>query len=220
MGTADPRFDITDVLELAYLGLSEGEKREAHALVVERAEHLARVRGGIVTLRVVVERPQRAQSMGNPWRVRVRVTTPGHVECVAVSEPGDHEMHATLRQVVKDTFRAVERQLRSEHDRQRRDVKHSAWGPSVEVRVGIVVRVDHGLGYGFLRTTDGREVYFHENAVLHGDFRKIEPGAQVRFEDEEGDDGPQATTVQVMDMHGRRLDSGTGDPEGWRRASR
>ena len=28
--------------------------------------------------------------------------------------------------------------------------------------------------YGFLRTVDGREVYFHSNSVLHGDSECLE----------------------------------------------
>jgi cold shock CspA family protein len=49
--------------------------------------------------------------------------------------------------------------------------------------------------YGFIVTPDGREVYFHRNSVVGGDFDRLEAGADVRFVEELGEQGPQASTV-------------------------
>ena len=52
--------------------------------------------------------------------------------------------------------------------------------------------------YGFIGTDDGLEVYFHANAVKKGSFAGLNPGAKVKFGQEEGREGPQATWVQPV----------------------
>ncbi len=52
-------------------------------------------------------------------------------------------------------------------------------------------------GYGFIQTRDGRDIYFHRNSVLDGAFDRLSPGAEVRFSEEEGEKGPQASTVEM-----------------------
>jgi cold shock CspA family protein/ribosome-associated translation inhibitor RaiA len=52
--------------------------------------------------------------------------------------------------------------------------------------------------YGFIGTDDGLEVYFHANAVKKGSFDKLNAGMVVKFGQEEGREGPQATWVQPV----------------------
>jgi len=52
--------------------------------------------------------------------------------------------------------------------------------------------------YGFLETPDGREIYFHRNSVLHPGFDRLEIGTEVRFVEELGQEGPQASTVAIV----------------------
>jgi cold shock CspA family protein len=61
-----------------------------------------------------------------------------------------------------------------------------------------VVRILADEGYGFLESADGREVYFHQNSVLEGAFRKLRLGMEVRFAEEPGEKGPQASTVSIV----------------------
>ena len=56
--------------------------------------------------------------------------------------------------------------------------------------------------YGFLKTLDGREIYFHRNSVLHEGFDRLKVGTEVNFVEEEGKEGPQASTVKITGMHG------------------
>ncbi|MBZ0189495.1 MAG: cold shock domain-containing protein, partial [Candidatus Obscuribacterales bacterium] len=51
--------------------------------------------------------------------------------------------------------------------------------------------------YGFLETTDGREIYFHSNSVINNRFEKLAVGAEVTYVETQGDHGPQASTVKV-----------------------
>ncbi len=65
-------------------------------------------------------------------------------------------------------------------------------------RQGRVIRLFPDRDYGFIETEDGLEVYFHANAVKKGAFAKLNPGTPVKFAQEEGDQGPQATWVQPL----------------------
>lgn len=53
-------------------------------------------------------------------------------------------------------------------------------------------------GYGFLVTPDEVEVYFHENSVAGGNFRKLEVGDEVLYTlaPNESVKGPQVSSVQ------------------------
>ena len=51
-------------------------------------------------------------------------------------------------------------------------------------------------GYGFLTSDDGREIYFHKNSVSAGAFPRLKIGTTVRFAEEAGEKGPQASTVR------------------------
>ena len=51
--------------------------------------------------------------------------------------------------------------------------------------------------FGFIETQDGREIYFHRDAVLDGAFNRMVLGSEVRFVEEEGENGPQARIVRL-----------------------
>jgi cold shock CspA family protein len=69
----------------------------------------------------------------------------------------------------------------------------------------LVSQLFKAEGYGFIRTPEGRELYFHRNSVLHDEFDRLQVGTGVRFEEELGEDGPQATTVQIIEHLGPRI---------------
>lgn len=84
----------------------------------------------------------------------------------------------------------------------------------------VQVRLFPAQDYGFIKSpSDEQEYFFHRNAVLHGDFDRLEPGTVVRFESEMGEDGPQAGTVQIISKPGVRAGRGEekacGPPAGW-----
>ena len=51
---------------------------------------------------------------------------------------------------------------------------------------GTVRHLSPYVGFGFIETRDGREIYFHKNSVLNDGFDKLDIGAEVRFEMAEG----------------------------------
>ena len=56
--------------------------------------------------------------------------------------------------------------------------------------------------HGFLETSEGREIYFHRNSMLHPGFEPLAIGTEVRFTEEAGEQGPQASTVAIVGTPG------------------
>jgi len=177
-------------------------------LVRHEAEKLERFGRRLTSCRVAVEQPQRHQRYGNRYRVRLYIGAGLPKPIVVTREPGDSDMHEDLRTVVLGAFRAARRQLQSGAQRVRGD------GKTPHEPRALVARLIPGASpedaYGFIRTLDGREIYFHRNSVLHDDFDRLTVGTEVRFEEEEGDKGPQASTVQVVSKPGARMAASAG----------
>jgi cold shock CspA family protein len=195
---------------------------EIESVVQREAAKLERYGRKLVSCRVTIEQPQQHQHDGNRFRVRLSIGAGLQEPIVVTREPGDSEMHEGLRTIILGAFRAARRQLQSRSDRRRGGTRTPH-----EPRA-LVVRLYPGPagneGYGFLMTPDGRELYFHRNSVLHEDFERLAIGTEVRFEEEEGEKGPQASTVQVVNKPGVRVSmSGPAvvePPRGWRDAGR
>lgn len=194
--------------------------------ITERAEHLDHVTGGIVSCRVVVEMAQRPHQTGNPFRVRVEATFPPKKDLIGDKEEVVEDPQIQLRPIIRHAFDAVEKQAKKQKQMMRGNAKqHHAPQTLAEPRplaepIGFVVRLFRDDGYGFIKVaSDNEEYYFNRNAVLHGDFERMELGVQVRFEPSEGEEGPQASTVQVIDKPGKRAGSSghtaAQPPEGW-----
>ena len=184
-------------LQLSLRDVPEARRDEIEERVRRRAEKLERFFEPITSCRVAVERPHQFERSGNPYRVRVDVSVPGGHEVVVRKEPGDSAMHDDVVTVINGAFEAVERQLVALVERMRGEVK------SHDEPLAVVLRVFRDEGYGFLKTPDGRDVYFHRNAVAsEDDFESFTPGTTVRFEESMGEMGPQATTVKIVDKPG------------------
>jgi cold shock CspA family protein len=167
-------------------------------LIYREMAKLEKVCDYITAGRVVVEKPQTHQRAGSPYQVRIELHVPPGHHLVVKREPADRDMHDALEKVIIDTFKATLRQLRKLVDKQRGKVKSH---PENEVQ-GLVVKLFPKKGFGFIMTLDGREVYFHKNSVLNGGFERLGIGMGVRFVEEPGNEGPQASTVQVVDHRG------------------
>jgi cold shock CspA family protein len=185
-------------IEITYRNVEKTEFLDD--LIRQQAAKLEQACDHLSSCRVAVEQPQTHQRVGNRYRVRIDVTVPPGHELVSTQEPADNDMHDNVQTVILRGFKAVRRQLTGLVDRQRGDVK------THDEPQALVVRLF--ADYGFLKTPDGREIYFHRNAVLHGDFDCLEIGTAVRFAEEQGGSGPQASTVQIIDKPGALAGSG------------
>jgi CspA family cold shock protein len=61
---------------------------------------------------------------------------------------------------------------------------------------GTIKRVVRDRGYGFIRSTNGQEVFFHRNGLQQMGFDSLKEGATVEFEVEQSEKGPRATNVR------------------------
>lgn len=182
------------------------------ALIEERVEKLEEFCDHITGCRLAVERPHKHESSGNPYRVRIDVTIPPGHDLIVTKDPRDNELDDPLDRVLLDAFKAMERQVKELVDRQSGELKTHH-----EPR-GLVVRLFDG--YGFIKAADdGHEIYFHENSVAERDFDRLEVGTEVRYMEREGEKGPQASTVQIVNKPGSRSteDEEVSPPPGWQK---
>lgn len=157
---------------------------ETEEYIRERASRLDAYYEAILTCRVMLEAPLGHHRKGGPYDVRIDLDVPGSV--IAVTKQRGEELHGAIR----EAFAAAQRQLEDYARRQRGQVKAPEGPPT-----GRIARVFPAEGYGFIQAPDGHEVYFHRNSVVGDSFDRLEAGGEVRFTEEAGDKGPQASTV-------------------------
>ena len=162
------------------------------AKIRQRAAKLDRYYDRIMGCHVVVEAPHRRHHQGGLYHVRIDVTVP-QGELVVSREPMDHYSHKDIYVAIRDAFDATQRRLADYARRQRGDVKPHEAPPVVHV-----TKLFPTEGYGFITTLDGREIYFHKNSVLNDAFDRLEVGSEVQYVEEQGEKGPQASTVRLV----------------------
>ena len=165
------------------------------AKIGEQVETLERFYDGMIGCRVVVEQLHRHKHKGNLFNVRIDLLVPGK-EIVVNRESGKDHAHEDPYVVVRDAFKAARRQLEDYVRRHRGDVKTHELPPQ-----GRVVELHPESDYGRLESPDGRLIYFHRNSLRNGDLDTLEIGFEVRFTEEMGDEGPQASSVSVIGKH-------------------
>jgi len=161
---------------------------------IEReARKLERFHDRITSCRVAVIGRAHRRRQGDLYAVRLQITTPVGGDVVVDRNPPADHAHEDAFVTVRDAFAAARRRLQDRRRRAQGQVKVHEAPPE-----GRVSRVLRDEGYGFIETGDGREVYFHRNAVLNGGFDRLERGSVVRFAEAEGEKGPQASTVHLV----------------------
>jgi cold shock CspA family protein len=101
-------------------------------------------------------------------------------------------MHVEV--AIKDAFAAARRQIKALAQRANGNVKHH----EIEAH-GRVSKIS--ADYGFIATSDEREIYFHRNSVIDNAFDRLSVGSEVRFAEELGEKGAQASTVHLIGKH-------------------
>jgi cold shock CspA family protein/ribosome-associated translation inhibitor RaiA len=165
------------------------------AFVEDQVAKLDRFYPAVMGCRVMLEVPHRRHREGNLYHVRIDCTVPGR-ELVVSRNPAEDEARADPYVAVVDAFDAMCRQLEDYARVARRQVKAHEVAPH-----GRIARLEPDEEHGFIETPDGREVYFHAHSVLGARFRDLQVGAEVRFTEEEGVEGPQASTVRPIGKH-------------------
>lgn len=191
---------------------------EIEDCIRDEAEKLDNFYNHVMACRIAVEIPHRHHRKGDFYHIRIDVKVPGG-EVVVNREPslaseirqlGENTTpkqmelegkQRNLQLAIKSAFRTVERRLQDYARCQRGDIKIHT--PPSE---GVVSRLVPEEGYGFLTAKDGREVYFHEHSVLNEGFPRLREGTLVSFDEEQGDEGLQASTVRILDSRRMKED--------------
>jgi CspA family cold shock protein len=61
---------------------------------------------------------------------------------------------------------------------------------------GTIKRVVRDRGFGFIRSSDGQEVFFHRSSLQQMNFDSLKEGDTVEFEVRQGEKGPRDTNVR------------------------
>lgn len=162
--------------------------------IEDKAAKLEQFVEQIISCHVVVELHHKHHHKGNLYQVRIDLTVPGS-EIVVSRENNLNHAYEDPYVAVRDAFNAARNQLQAYQDKLKKHVKsHEA--PSH----GVVARVFED-GFGFIETTDQREIYFHRNSVVNSKFDRLKAGDSVRFVEVAGEQGPQASTVKLEGKH-------------------
>jgi cold shock CspA family protein/ribosome-associated translation inhibitor RaiA len=162
------------------------------ARIRELAERLDHFSDQIMRCHVTVEAPHHHQQQGSLFEVRLDITVPGREIAIRRSHPATHA-HEDPYVALRDAFRAARRKLEDYQRQHRHDVK-----THIEMPHGRITELNPAQDFGRIETDDGRLIYFHRNSVLGRSFDDLTTGTEVRFAEEPGDQGPQASTVHVI----------------------
>lgn len=130
-------------------------------------------------------------------RVCVNVTVPG-TEVVASREPPLHHAHEDVYVAIRDVFDATPCLA---------DWRTTSGGVAARSsitrchRTGTLPSSTPRRDTGKIATADGRLVYFHKNSLVDARFDQLRIGDEVRFVEEMGERGPQASTVRRVGKH-------------------
>lgn len=187
---------MTDLpLQIAFRGIDPSEAVEAR--VRSKVDELERLFHHLINCRVVIELANSRQHKGKTYNARIYIGVPGQEIVVTNDHPKD-QGHEIVYDAIGDAFQAAERRLKTYAAKLEGDVK------SHEVPLhGRIVRLFGEDGYGFIETSEGDEIYFHENSVVKAAFRKLAEGDEVRLSlaPENSAVGPHASSVTPVGKH-------------------
>lgn len=195
-------------LTVSFRGMEHFDTIES--LIREQTNTLERFFPGILRCRVLVEPHHQHRQANKPFHVRIELHVPGQ-EIVVEHEPSLHaelehreaekvskstELDAAFTDpafAIREAFRTATRRLQDGVRRLQGDVKVHEVPTTARV-----AKIFSDQDYGFLETPDGREIYFHGNSIRNHTLDEVAIGDAVRFVEEDGDHGPQASTVHLL----------------------
>lgn len=173
--------------QITFRDIPSSEAVKTH--IEEKIDKLTHFCDKIVACHVVVEYANKGQHRGNLHNVRLSVDVPGKELITKHNEAED------LYISIRDAFEDMVRQLENYEEQIHGIVKNHQ---SV-VLSGKIARLFNGDGFGFIESGDGEEFYFNAGHVLHPSFEKLAVGMPVHFVQHEGNDGPQAHRVKLIE---------------------
>lgn len=180
--------------EISFVGMDPSDA--VRRRIEKEISKLGRFHGRITSCHIVVEAPGHHKRKGGLFNVRIFMALPGGGEVKVNRSPKLDHAHEDAYVAIRDAFAAARRQLQDTASVIEGNVK-----THVSLPGGRISRLFNDEGYGFIETPEGGEVYFHRNSLVGADFNKLEAGQEVRFSEELGEKGPQASTVHLVGKH-------------------
>ena len=181
-------------LELSFQNCEPSD--ELRSEVLRQVARLEKFSPRITSCHVVIHGPETRHKHGDLYKVDVRIVMPQHKDVVVNRSHGDRPEAEHPLVAIANAFSAAQRRIEDAAREMRGQTKLH-----LPHDHGRVVRFLTGEDCGFIETADGREIYFHRNAVLNNAFGSLEVGTEVRFAEEQGEKGPQASTVHPIGKH-------------------
>lgn len=147
-----------------------------------KADKMSQYYDRIESCKVTVEMPQKNQHQGKIYNVHIEVNVPGK-QLVANKHPNED-----LYIAIRDSFQAMYRIIENFSQKQRGEVK-----THFDMKHGSIDRLF--TDYGFIRTPEGMEYYFHESNLQAPSFDVLEVGSMVSFIEVQAGDSLQAGHV-------------------------
>jgi ribosome-associated translation inhibitor RaiA/cold shock CspA family protein len=182
-------------LDIGFHNMDPSPKIEQE--IRQRVEKLERRYSNLIGCRVTVEALHNQHRTGNLHEVHITLSVPGR-DLVVSREPHrakDRYARPDIQTSLRDAFEAAARQLESYKGSKRVDTS----GPSGSALSGQITQLLPDADHGFILNNLGTQLYFHRDSVTNGSFADLKVGQPVHYVEEEGDAGPVATKVRVLE---------------------
>lgn len=176
-------------MELKVEGRNLDLRKSWHDKIEEEKERLGRHHPGLVhNLRITIE--DTSQHKQGSYEVVIVAGVPN--DTVVVKRKG-----GKVWAVLGEAFDTLGLKLKELQRKKRKNSNNKAAAPfEVTDTTGVIKVLSPYESYGFIASGDGKEVYFHENALKDATIDKLSEGDKVVFGIAEGDKGPQANWVR------------------------
>jgi len=155
----------------------------------EEKTRLERHHAGFVHhLRVSIESTSSHREGG--YELRLVASIPN--DTVVVKRKGEKVVSLLV-----DAFNTLGLQLKESQRKKRQSYKVQPEAAKSAAGEGVVKSIFPYESYGFIVTPQGKEVYFHENALKDVAMNQLSEGDGVKFGEAQGDKGPCATWVKL-----------------------
>ncbi len=121
-------------IEITYRNVSK--RSEIEQLIHDKAEKLNDFHDGIVSCRISIELDQESKKTLNQYHIRIGVRVPPGKELVVREKSGEDDTGDSLRSVITEAFRTMNRQLKKLKQKQRGQVKSRAEIPEPILDMG------------------------------------------------------------------------------------
>ncbi len=152
----------------------------------EQAKLIRHYPNFVLHLRVSIEATAHHKEGG--FEIKMVASVPN--DTVVVSRRGE-----AVRAVLTESFDVLTLQLK-EIQRKKRKSKKNPQHVMPTDSSGIIRKVSPNESYGFITSSDERDIYFHENSLKDLSMDDLSEGDSVIFGESQGDKGPQASWVR------------------------